>query len=354
MASNLTDGPHAITVTSLGSHTGNSFDIDFAVVNSSLAPNLGSNSTNATTGSSDPGKESNNASLAPYLGSNSTNVTTGSSDPDQESNNGGGTNTGAIAGGVVAGVVGLAMIAFLVWFFVFRKKRQHGAKLHDAVDLAGPPNDSERLVGREIMPFPSSTRGDFGTTSPRSGPESRTGTEVDGTSTRQMSQTGGSGPHFLNIPPLPASNTTSFTLASDAGGNHSYDAYNNPAGFSQRSVEPTESGYSTGQSQSQIACPEPSQGTTTQHVRSVSSPRTSPPLPLKTPGIALSYTAQPPRPFPPAVGTPQLPPVSNLERRLKLAGREKDMGPVPHDDSEYGDEMLPPDYHQATQPLPGR
>ena len=40
----------------------------------------------------------------------------------------GGPNTGAIAGGVIAGVAALAIVGFLVWWFVFRKKRQQAAE----------------------------------------------------------------------------------------------------------------------------------------------------------------------------------------------------------------------------------
>ncbi|KAJ5135019.1 uncharacterized protein N7515_004297 [Penicillium bovifimosum] len=36
----------------------------------------------------------------------------------------GGTNTGAIAGGVIGGVAAIALVVFLVWWFVIRKKRQ--------------------------------------------------------------------------------------------------------------------------------------------------------------------------------------------------------------------------------------
>ncbi|KAJ5577347.1 hypothetical protein N7535_004273 [Penicillium sp. DV-2018c] len=46
-------------------------------------------------------------------------VSTGSQDSDS-----GGTNTGAIAGGVIGGVAAIALVVFLVWWFVIRKKRQ--------------------------------------------------------------------------------------------------------------------------------------------------------------------------------------------------------------------------------------
>ncbi|KAI0329595.1 hypothetical protein GY45DRAFT_1324880 [Cubamyces sp. BRFM 1775] len=52
-------------------------------------------------------------------------------------------NVGAIAGGVIAGVVGLGMLAFAIWFYLFRLRRRdaydyHAAKKVDLLDHGEP------------------------------------------------------------------------------------------------------------------------------------------------------------------------------------------------------------------------
>ncbi|EKV16092.1 Membrane anchor Opy2, N-terminal [Penicillium digitatum] len=64
-------------------------------------------------------------------------ISTGSNPADS-----GGTDTGAIAGGVIGGVAAIALIVFLVWWFVIRKKRLGRQEAEKNGSFAG--NRSER------------------------------------------------------------------------------------------------------------------------------------------------------------------------------------------------------------------
>ena len=61
----------------------------------------------------------------------------------QSNSNGGGTYVGAIAGGVIGGVVALALVGTAIWFFKGRRKQQrYGQPTHHAPDSYYPPRQS--------------------------------------------------------------------------------------------------------------------------------------------------------------------------------------------------------------------
>lgn len=348
LATNLTEGEHHITLTDLGGPTGNALDFDWAVVNSTRAPDIGgNNSTNTTTGSSDnPG--------------NSTSTSTSHSN-----------HTGAIVGGVVGGVVGLALIAGLVWFFFFKRKRKYEkAKTYDpTLDLNAEPNGNahHHLDGGEVAPFPS--------TSGRTGPDRRTSTQLYHSTSagstdppRDMSEVGysstafttslagaagartaGERPNsgFFSAPAPPPSNATSYPL-SEEGGTYtnlqpaSYQAFPEPSPHSSpanNSVPPPSSSGDTALS-SDLNTP------------SVNQSQRQPGS-LKSAAVNLPYTARPPTS--PPVNTPDPATTDPTRDRMVVPGREVDLGPVVHDEDDHAVQgTLPPDYHQATQPLPGQ
>ena len=82
-------------------------------------------------------------------------------------------------------------------------------------------------------------------------------------------------------------------------------------------------------------------------------PPTSDLRPTKSLGVALPYTARSSGDIRTSTSLASSPP---LQQQYNLPDRELDMGPVPMLDEEEQEhpEMLPPDYHQATQPLPGQ
>ncbi|KAL8839048.1 MAG: hypothetical protein Q9176_004724 [Flavoplaca citrina] len=84
--------------------------------------------------------------------SSSTSTSTATAIPDQSNGpatpqpngSGGGTNVGAVAGGIIGGVVALAFIGAAIWFFKGRQKQQapmeqHGQPTHHAQDSYYPP-----------------------------------------------------------------------------------------------------------------------------------------------------------------------------------------------------------------------
>jgi len=332
VANNLTDGPHQVVISNLGGGTqgtGAALDFDSAVVNSSTTPVLanttgvnGTISTNVTS--------SGNASAA------STSLTTAK--PPSK-----GTNVGAIAGGVVGGVAALLILGGLLWFFFFRRKHQYKQARRDPVDLNGDANQPDH-DGGEVEPFPNSRSG-YGSTSPAansneygSGPYANSSSEnasspgANQSSGREMSQHGP--PILTAIPPPPASNATSYPrspVTRSASGQQGYDddrlsrtASNDS--FRQRSSGPASSGSapSTGLAPPISSSLPPNSSTT-----------------VKAADVALPFTARVPNAPPP---------------RMNVRGREQDMGPIPFSEDGHGSDegALPPDYQQATEPLPGQ
>lgn len=292
-----------------------------------------------------------NSSIAPAISGptsgNSTTTTSGSS------SGGGKPNAGAISGGVVGGIVGFALLGVLLWFFIFRKKRRtRSGKSFEPVDLNGGPNDLEELDGGEVQAFSTSPTSPGETRSNGAflgDPGSNNGYALPAPSSsgsREMTQA--RGPILTSIPQPPSSNATSYprsstlqsrypdgisstgqpSLADDSGDTYGHE-YVPPIGAST----------------SNLASDIPAPPITT----ATSQPR------VKSPGVALPYTARPP-----TSALSRLSPAisdhlnSPIEERMSVPGREQDLGPLPASDEGHGGQTLPPDYQQATQPLPGQ
>ncbi|WVW86137.1 hypothetical protein I302_108178 [Kwoniella bestiolae CBS 10118] len=106
-ASGLTEGEHTITMTNQGASPQNVVGFDFAIVNSSIKPP----ETDAGNPSSTSDTSQTSSTSSPGAGAS----TSGQSTPSL--------NIGALAGGISAGVVGLALIIVLaIWFFKRRRK----------------------------------------------------------------------------------------------------------------------------------------------------------------------------------------------------------------------------------------
>lgn len=316
-ASSLNDGPHSITLTNLGGPNGNFLDIDYAESNSTIYGN---------TTSSDGGSSTTDSSSA-----------NGSSSAHHS-------NTGAIAGGVVGGVLGALLIAGLVFFFVRRSKRDrpkdYGRGRGNELDLAGEePKFSEPLA----TPYYANGQGP---------PSNQWGGSSQGYSAYQTNvdrSVGGSPlvsttspPGLAHVPPPPASSATSYP-ASHAGG---------PERTALAGIAASQSGSSSGPSSSSgqltgygsptpLAAPWGGQA----HGQPGAMPGTQ-----KSMGVGLPYTAQAPHAASP-------PPLNRedsaaMQQRLAREGREGDAGPFQahHEDGT----LLPPDYEQATEPLPGQ
>lgn len=334
-ANNLTDGLHTVNVTNLGNTAGSFFDFDYAVVNSTIDP---SGSTGNSTGGS---------------GSGSSN------------------NVGAIAGGVVGGVVGLALVVLLAWLLLRRSARRK----KDDYYYPKPVEGRMDLNGEEIKPYehgmpsqrdPSSYTipdmaldgtGSFhgySTNNPRS-PSAR---EADTSQTPFLSQ----------VPPPTPSNTTSYPHSVDPSTSSTGDAPS-VLGSSALPNSFTNGSGSTGEPTTNLPGQQRSFGTS-----SASGPTTGVPSIIaetKSAGVALPYTARipeasaqlPPTASPPREDAPNrhsrvASPSASSTQRMYVPGRELDMGPVPlveeEGEGEGDDQVLPPDYHQATQPILGQ
>ena len=319
LATNLTQTQHTISITNLGGPNGNALDLDWIEVNSTVAPLPSLNSTNTTTGSSSPSSSSTSSS--------------GSSD------------AGAIAGGVVGGIAGIAIIGFLIWFFWWRKRQRKQPPMNrdPGFTLDAEPYREERLDGGEIAPFPATS---YATSNgyPHQGlsngypQQSLEGTQMEQRRESMMApassgyEPGGSS--FLQgIPPPPSSNATSYP---DLENSRSPDA-------GQPLASPQLSNSQASSEQMTNLVSNPNQSAPSSAVASAGHGS-------KTAGVALPYTSR----SPPVPSSPTNHRDSTLSSRMNVAGREVDLGPVSPDWENEEGTVLPPNYDQATEPLPGQ
>ena len=362
-ATNLPDGPHVVEFTNLPTANRSLFAIDYAVVNTSMAV-----STNATSSTSN--------------GTTSVNGTSGANGTSASGGGGtGASSAGAIAGGVVGGVVGVLLIAFLLWFFCIRRNgRSYGTKKKytGPIDLDGEPSDpSEFGISSSGYPLTrpemqSTTQGAFAS---RQSSGARQNTFPNLATGAQEAT-----PFLSSVPPPPLSSNASYAQpqpaelrgpkrdpSSPSCSNRSNTSpLYTPASSSSRAGDqktptlgiPQSIPEDTGEiQQTPISAYRPTSsflGTS-----STSTPETpeipeSGPESLKSAVMSLPFTARRPVQAPPPTPASPLPPVSIARMsRFSVSGREIDMGPVGEEHDEYGD-LLPPDYRQATQPLPGQ
>jgi hypothetical protein len=353
----LEDGPHELLITNTGgAPNGRFFDFDYAVVNSTINPDdRGKNAT--VNGASNADRPPNSAA------------------DNVDSDSDGSSNVGAIAGGVAGGVIALLLLGLLAWF-LSKKHRKHGSASYHA---AGHVD----LTGEEVKPYVQNTARGHDPNLDLTPEMSYVNVSRHTPTVVSRDGNTAAGPNvnpFLSaVPPPPVSTTTSYP--------HSI----NPPSSVGMSPTTEDSGHYD-PSTLFYAPPAPSSGTNSDDNRSQayglpastfgghSVPASSPPadrerhflpspLPSKGMRLTLPFTAQPPSASTdlssPRSESVQSPGASAGHGRIQREGREVDIGPlhVPlpasvEADDEGIDEVttatLPPDYQQATEPLPGQ
>ena len=345
MANNLADGPHEILVTNVGTRNGTVLDFDFAVVTSSINPNAettGNSTNSSTTGSA----TSLTGSATSLTGSTTVLAGASTANPtDKTTSFSSDSDAGPIAGSVIGGLVGLALFALLAWFLLRRRKSKR-----DYMEPSAEPMD---LSGDEVKPYPhGSPEAAYAVAAGPSvglGSSPNTWGRSSSPSAREMDHT--STPFLTAVPPPPASSATSFSRSdypsspvNSASPIHEYAPYVNPF---------TGSGgpRSTSDRQSSTYTPAASftgtrSGATPSSIAPTPSPATPPRGSAKGARMVLPFTARQPAASS-ATSTNYSSPA-----RMYRDGREFDMGPAIHHDGPDG--PLPPDYQQATEPLPGQ
>lgn len=385
----MTEGPHIVSLTNVApGHTGSKLDFDYAVVNSTIDPSGSRNSTiNGTT--------------------------TSSSNTDSSPSSSSGVNGGVIGGAVGGGVVGLALIVFGIWWFLRKRKARARSESREPLDLNGEEVKPFPLEGNDD---PASTSAsNSASTSNHTVPENSNQGVMSSLdysdhnsrppSAREPDQS--RVPFLTNVPPPPPSNNTSYPRSAPSEGNEPYNSgteFRGPFGYLTESNlgEGTENGRNrfdggsghqagsrstgTGDGTDTGSRSAPSIGTATSPLPAtvISTP---PPVvrqdgdrdgggdgdrdrrfpstivtQTKSLGVTLPYTAR--SPFNSSTTTLSSSPtvVSRNEHhgysdlgRMIVPGREVDIGPLLPDGGDgHIHDTLPPDYHQATEPLPGQ
>jgi hypothetical protein len=239
---------------------------------------------------------------------------------------------GAIVGGVVGGTLSIISLAVLAWLLWRRHKRNKAEAYAEKPSLD--------LTGDEVRPFRD------GTTPPADGPFNDPHPSATSTSVQSPS---GSTPYLSMIPPPPPSSNASYPASAPDQSREQYDSLRSlgdqahpPSAFptSRTSHQAPSDAGTFGQPHPQPPAPPPR----------VPSTSTS----TKTPGIALPFTARRPSTLASSEDSSQ---AQTPSRRLFVNGRESDAGPIPLSplsDESHEMGILPPDYHQATEPLPGQ
>lgn len=350
-ASGLTDGPHTIVMATLPvSSSLNNVDFDYAVVNSTINPN-------GVTGNS--------------TGTNSTTSTANG----QGSTSSGGSSTGAIAGGVVGGVVVLAILGVLAWWFLRRKQRGKRVPSSEPIDLTGD----------EVKPFPHGGAGGAYGGSGSPGLIGYSASQVHHSQRSLLPSNSDSTPQLSSIPQPPPSIATSYPRSvnppSTFGGSPNHipegmafplpDPYH-PVGSSAYGgyVSPTAGSVPSGSSvmymPSAPSAPASVPASVSSGAASAAGDITQhqpldPTTPtearkLKSPGVILPFTARPPAPQ--STMSDSNSSFSALStspfNRMTVHGREQDLGPMGEIHHEAGEDTLPPNYEQATEPLPNQ
>ncbi|ODN81541.1 hypothetical protein L202_01960 [Cryptococcus amylolentus CBS 6039] len=333
-ASGLDEGPHSVQLINLGQGPkGKYFDIDYIVVNSTVDPALsGGNNTE--------GDSTSTSTASPDSSTSSSSMT-----------------SGAIAGAVVGGIVGLALVVVLAWF-LFRRNKSAPGRPESPYLKPGRLDTRMDLNGDEVKPFMSND-----SQAPRALP----GAAVGAYYTTLAPHNSANNSHSYPLGPLGRDDLeerTPFLNGSPA------PPPSNTLSYPRSEVPPNGAGL-----------PLPS----SEGANNSSSGRSS-----KSAGVSLPYTAHPPpqsprsslntnrNPHPapasshqvsspgadlPDPHQPYASPTSGDARRsqaslgrMYVPGREQDIGPLGagFDEVPRSEEVLPPDYSQATEPLSGQ
>ncbi|TYJ57093.1 hypothetical protein B9479_002194 [Cryptococcus floricola] len=301
-ASGLEEGRHTVKLTNLGGGPkGSYFDIDYIVVNSTVEPTLPSNTTASSLPSSSPSSMS----------------------------------SGAIAGAVVGGVVALGLVVALTWFLTRRNRNKNEPR--SLYPKPGRMDTRMDLNGDEVNPFFDDDPQTLHRT-----PSGRSSYVLG--SLGQGAAVGERMPFLSGLPAPPGSNAPSYP----------------------RSVDPLHNASSVAEGVN-------SNGPWQSSAKSagVALPYTARPPTQSSPASSLNTTT--PSPAPSSQNEASSPPVEDFPnphlpytsaitgeerqnqlslRRMYVPGREQDVGPF--GDRAEVEEVLPPDYNQATESLPGQ
>ncbi|ODO05388.1 hypothetical protein L198_02081 [Cryptococcus wingfieldii CBS 7118] len=334
-ASGLDEGPHSVQLINLGQGPkGKYLDIDYIVVNSTVDPALsGGNNTE--------GDSISTSTASPASGNSSSSMT-----------------SGAIAGAVVGGIVGLALVVVLAWF-LFRRNKGAPGQAESPYLKPGRLDSRMDLNGDEVKPFmsndphaprahPGAAMGAYYTTLAPHNPANNNHTYPLGPLGREDHE---ERTPFLNgIPAPPPSNALSYPRS---------DVPPNGDGWPPLPSSEGANNSSSGQSFKSAGISLPY----TAHPPSQSPPSSLNTNPNPHPAPASSHQASSPGADLPNPHQPYASPTSGDARhsqaslgRMYVPGREQDIGPLGagFDEAPLSEEVLPPDYSQATEPLPGQ
>ena len=341
VASSLDDGPHDVVVTNIGQGLiGSYLDFDYAVVNSNINPATAqgaSTSTNTT--------------------STNTTSSAASGAPDVSNSSGSQHNysgVGTIAGGVVGGVAGFFLVAFLAWYFVHHRRAKVATHHRSGSDV--PLN----LTGDEVKPYAVESAetpdaaytlsGDYDETSTPSQGRSTTKKAPHATPVREPEYP--RTPFLTAIPPPPASNAASYAHGDNLPRDldelgripgRSPAELQSPPKTADRRLSPTSLGYLR-----DVEARHRSSGFRTSGISSntLDSGDGTP---------KATYGASPPTPRALTITTessPRGPPAETAQTgRLRRQGRAMDMGPVPQEGEPAHPVAQPPAYEMENDPL---
>jgi len=363
-ASGLTDGPHNIVVTNVGQGVnGSFFDFDYVQYNTSVDPApSGSVSVSTALPTPSTAPTTTNVVGTDSSGTSRNNGNDGQADTSSgPGSRGGGSNTGAIIGGVFGGLVTSALLWALIWWFCLRKRKD------EKEDQGGSQPRIDLSEGREIKPSfnaPSdaeaayaaaagyATYSDYSSSQHYSHDRVSQSRQHVAVTPEQPTAL----PYLTGVPPPPASSAASYP--------HSIDPPSS-IGVPGTIYEGLEEGhYSRSYSPNGGQLPAASFARAVPGVSSagsadsdndspISVPNSCPTTPsasalAKSSGVGLPFTAH-------SHGASSV----DTTGRLTVEGRPMDLGPIAVEGDDVHDETLvdgmpPPDYRQATQPLPGQ
>ncbi|ODO05389.1 hypothetical protein L198_02082 [Cryptococcus wingfieldii CBS 7118] len=360
-ATGLEEGVHNIQITNLGQgRKGKFLDIDYFVVNSTVDHSSSDNSTD--------GNSTSTSTAVPLSGKSSS-------------------NAGAIAGGVVGGILGLALVVVLAWF-LFRRNRTKLGGEESPYLKPGKLDFPMDLNGTEVKPYISNQQehhilpigalpvhNDPPTSSYNGHVRELSSNTTTGHSVHQLSPTGrdtNARGSFLNVVPgPPPSNATSYARSINPP-----SSIGSPPPIPEGYTNPFNTPREQGMARSEGAQTFGVGGGTSDDGHSRGSGKSA--------GVPLPYTARLPSSRSPTsvnTATASIPPVPASHQasspgadisnphgegdglrsqgsigRMYVPGRAQDVGPFGAG-AEVEPEVaavLPPDYNQATEPLPGQ
>ena len=375
VASGLPEGQHTLHLLNTGTDGTQGTDFDYAVVNSTTSP---------TSSAPVPGSSSTSQASRSASASNSAIASLAGASQSAQPSSGSGRNSNApIIGATLGCIVGLALGALGAFFFLRRRRRQRNAGPRPAVELIGPssPHDSTH-DDPFLTPYRDGDEPPPSMNSASNQQHRQPMIQTGSAGGEQASQKGYALSAFLSpsqyFPPPPSTSYVG-SEPEQASTDHSNRALNaNDA----RPISPPTAGlipWATAQSSLGTgASPRSNTGSATDLPASNTPGAIGHTGSSKSLGVQLPYTALAPlEPTPAHLAQPSAhqqdqlqapdmsgdlappPPrgsiMSEAYKRMSVAGRDSDQGPY-SPQPEDGGQMttLPPNYEQATEPLPGQ